>query len=151
MEFHSNSLYLSLLTAVLFKCVSTLIHLSILPIAHSTGMLRSLQSQQLITKRRHRSWAPSLPHPSQNKTVSLLLTCYWYLNRSTYNHCDLKTRKQPKPNIPTSEEICIYCMPVCFGYLSCNPKTRSCSHPHILQPCNCTSSDSSVAYHQQPN
>jgi len=49
MGFHRNSLHLSLLTAVLLelKCTSRFTRLSILTIAHSTGMLRSLQSQQL--------------------------------------------------------------------------------------------------------
>lgn len=42
-------------------------------------------------------------------------------------------------------------MPVCFGYLLCNPKNRSRSHTQILQPCNGTSSDSFGAYAQQPN
>lgn len=43
-------------------------------------------------------------------------------------------------------------MPVCFGYLLCNPpKPRSYSHRQILQPCNCTGSNSFGAYAQQPN
>lgn len=42
-------------------------------------------------------------------------------------------------------------IPVCFGYHLHNPQTRSCSHIHILHPCNCSGSDSIGASAQQPD
>lgn len=121
---------------------------------YSTLQIAQLQSQNLITQREDiiRSWALPTLCPSQNqngKVVIDLLVVFYLIPLK--NPCDLKNRKHPKPNTPTSEEIYTYWMPVCFGYLLHNPKNRSCSHTAVLQPCNCTSPDRFGAYVQQPH
>lgn len=78
-------------------------------------------------KRRHSwSWAPSLPALPK---INPLLSCWWCFKPENQQTAQTKA--------PHCKGNCL--QPVGFGSFV-YPKTRSCSHTRLLQPCNCPSS-----------